>query len=253
MSLEAPTPERFGLTQDRISYFKKNLSHSSIPLISVAANFLICGFIFTVVFPKSGIPFLLFLFLALFPGFTVGGSIEEHRIAKIKKLLDYPNLLKYEEALKAYNELCRKIRREEARKRREMEYRMRKEEESWRGMDGRSFELEVAKLLMNKGYIVKHTGSNWGDRGVDLLLKIDEKTIIVQCKAFKNYLSAGVVRELYGTLIDQKADEAWLVTTSGFYRGAKEFAHGKPIRLLTMRNLMNLPNLLGKVDEARNS
>lgn len=96
---------------------------------------------------------------------------------------------------------------------------------------------------MNKNFNVKHTGSSFGDRGIDLLLKDNDKTIIIQCKAFKNYVSAGVVRELYGTLINEKADEAWLVVTSGFYRGAKEFAYDKPIRLLTIRDLIKLqPN-----------
>lgn len=248
MNLEPIKPEQFGLTEERIGYFEgAKKKKGTIILISTMVNFLLCIFIFAVVFSKSSIPFLLFLFLALFPGFVVGGYIEEYRESKIKKVSDYPNYLKYGETLKAYNNLYYKIRREETRKRREKQIeaynQARKEEEWWRGIDGRSFELEVAKLLMNKGYIVEHTGSTWGDEGVDLVLKVDERKIIVQCKAFKNYVNPGVVRELYGTLIHQKAHEAWLVTTSGFFNGARQFASGKPIRLLTIRNLINLPNL----------
>jgi len=104
--------------------------------------------------------------------------------------------------------------------------------------------LGVAKVLIEKGYSVKLTGSSWGDEGVDLILMKDGKKIIIQCKAHKNYVSAGFVRELYGTLMHQKADEAWLVVTSGFYIGAKTFAFGKPIKLLTAWDLMKLPPIL---------
>jgi hypothetical protein len=55
-------------------------------------------------------------------------------------------------------------------------------------------------------------------------------------------LSAGPVRELYGTLLHEQergaATEAWLICYAGFYRGAKEFAFGKPIRLLTIQDVL---------------
>jgi hypothetical protein len=138
-------------------------------------------------------------------------------------------------------EILRKFRRWEFRKRRKASDEFRKQQEWWRGIDGRGFELGVAKVLLEKGYSVKHTGSSWGDEGVDLVLVKDGKKIIIQCKAHKSYVSAGPVRELYGTLIHQKADEAWLIVTWGFYIGARTFAFGKPIRLLTAWDLMNLP------------
>ncbi|MBU1054520.1 MAG: DUF2034 domain-containing protein [Proteobacteria bacterium] len=95
---------------------------------------------------------------------------------------------------------------------------------------------------MDKNFNVKHTGNSLhGDGGIDLWLKEDDKTIIIQCKAYKNYVNAGVVRELYGTLIHEKADEAWLVVTSGFSRGVEDFARNKQIRLLTIRDLIKLP------------
>jgi hypothetical protein len=241
MTLNSPSPEQFGLTQERINYFEKTAeAGGAIIIIAVVVNFLIC-LLFDFLFPKIHIPFLLFLFLAIYPGFVIGVKIDEHRIAKIKNLPDYLNYLTYKDALKAYNKLYRKLKRDDAKKRRKIEQNNRKKEEWWRGIDGRCFELEVAKILMNKNYIVKHTGSSYGDKGIDLILKIENKTIIIQCKAFKNYISAGYIRELYGTLIHEKADEAWLIATSGFYSGAKAFAYDKPIRLLTIRDLIKLP------------
>ena len=46
-----------------------------------------------------------------------------------------------------------------------------------------------------------------------------------------------------GTLLHEKADEAWLVGTTGFYSGAKSFASGKPIRLFTIHDLLRLPDV----------
>jgi restriction system protein len=83
-----------------------------------------------------------------------------------------------------------------------------------------------------------------------VLLK-DGKKIIIQCKAHRNYISAGYVRELYGTLMHQKADEAWLVVTSGFYSGAREFALEKPIKLLTAWDLMRLPTICANAEPIR--
>lgn len=49
--------------------------------------------------------------------------------------------------------------------------------------------------------------------------------IVVQCKAYKNFVSPGAVCDLYGALLHHGANEAWLVTTSGFRQ------EGKSIRL----------------------
>ncbi|HXC34750.1 MAG TPA: restriction endonuclease [Candidatus Acidoferrales bacterium] len=72
-------------------------------------------------------------------------------------------------------EALRKIRRWEFRKRRKAYDELRKQQEWWRGIDGRGFELGVAKVLMEKGYDVKLTGSAWGDEGVDMVFVKDGK------------------------------------------------------------------------------
>ena len=105
-------------------------------------------------------------------------------------------------------------------------------------------ETKLVKILFSKGYNVTHTGgSRSGDEGVDFVVRIDGKKIIGQCKAYSSYVSAGPVRELYGTLLHEKGDEAWLVVTTGFYSGAKSFASGKPIRLLTIHDVLRLPDV----------
>ena len=179
------------------------------------------------------------LALAYIPGYIIGYIIEERRILRVKSEPAYSRFLEYQRVVAAHEERTREIRRQEF-KRKDAES---KSERWWETIDGHSFELEVTKILLSKGYDVKHTGSQFGDEGVDLLLRLDNKLIIIQCKAFKDYLNAGVVRELYGTLIHQKADEGWLVVTSGFYKGAWDFAKDKPIRLMTIQQVLRLPVL----------
>ena len=108
----------------------------------------------------------------------------------------------------------------------------------WKSLNGKQFEKELAGLLKQLGYGVSLTPYS-GDGGVDIFIMEGTKHIVVQCKAHNNYISPGVVRELYGTMIHQKADEGWIVTTSGFYSGARKFGHDKPIKLITINELLN--------------
>jgi restriction system protein len=108
----------------------------------------------------------------------------------------------------------------------------------WRQLDGLAFEREVTLLFRNLGYDAKRTSYS-GDGGVDIILLGDGRRILVQCKAHRNNISPGVVRELYGTMMHEGATEGWVVTTSGFYAGAFAFAEGKPIRLITIAELLD--------------
>lgn len=195
INVNLPEPEQFGLTPKRADHFKKATETNLwIIFFPIALNFFDCLALSEFVFPRIHIPFLLFLLLALYPGFMAGVAIDDRRKSRVLNSPDYGSYLKYTKALKNYrealrnrNDLLRQIRREQFRNRQKAENEARKREEWWRGIDGKGFELGVAKVLMDKGYNVKHTGSSSGDEGVDLVLKIDNKRIIIQCKAFSSY------------------------------------------------------------------
>jgi len=118
----------------------------------------------------------------------------------------------------------------------------RRQEAWWRSLSGHEFEKQLYDLFKLRGYDVRLTGLHGADGGIDMVVKAGPKTIIVQCKAHRHYLSAGPVRELYGTLLHERehrdVTEAWLISASGFFRGAKDFASGKPIRLLTIHDIL---------------
>lgn len=102
------------------------------------------------------------------------------------------------------------------------------------------FEKYVAGLFRRKGYIVKRRGGT-GDLGVDLeLIAPGNRRAIVQCKRYQNTVGAELVRELYGTLIHEKALHAFLVTTAEISPAAREWAQGKPMTLIDGTTLMEI-------------
>jgi hypothetical protein len=114
---------------------------------------------------------------------------------------------------------------------------LRMQELWWQTLDGRRFELELAAVLRRLGYHVIWTGRA-GDGGVDLVPSRAGRDVIVQCKAHKNPIGPGPIRDLYGTMIHRNAKEAWLVTATGFSQAAQDFANGKRIRLLRVSELL---------------
>ncbi len=102
------------------------------------------------------------------------------------------------------------------------------------------FEKYVATLFQRKGYIVKRRGGT-GDLGVDLeLIAPGNRRAIVQCKRYQNTVGAEMVRELYGTLIHEKALHAFLVTTADISPAAREWTRGKPMTLIDGATLMEI-------------
>lgn len=107
------------------------------------------------------------------------------------------------------------------------------------------FEAYVARLFRRKGYRVELRGGS-GDHGVDLMVtNRQRRKAIVQCKRYRNQIGPDIVRELYGTLMHEKAAHAFLVTTASISQSAQEWAKGKPMTLIDGTELVHLAALLG--------
>ena len=115
----------------------------------------------------------------------------------------------------------------------------------WLRLNGIEFENEVARLFRKQGFKATTTRSS-GDAGVDIFLQKENKITIVQCKAHKKPVGPHTIRDLYGTLIAEKADEAILVSLSGFTSGVIKYVIDKPIRLMSLTELLELQNGLSK-------
>lgn len=111
--------------------------------------------------------------------------------------------------------------------------------EFWRSLSGRSFERELAAAFERQGFAVELTPPS-GDKGIDIVLRRNGRTTIVQCKATAKPVGPAVARELYGTLLASGADDAILAATAGVTRAAREFLEDKPIRVVGMAEILAL-------------
>lgn len=102
-----------------------------------------------------------------------------------------------------------------------------------RAMSWRAFEQLVGEAYRRQGYQVAETGQGGADGGIDLLLRRDGRTTLVQCKHWRNQrVSVNVVREMYGLLAHHGAGAVKIVCTGVFTADAEAFARGKPIELV---------------------
>ena len=109
----------------------------------------------------------------------------------------------------------------------------------WLSLRGVKFERELANLYKRQGYHIESTPTS-GDQGIDLILKKDDKTTIVQCKGHRNPIGPAIARELFGSMTAFGADDAILACTGGFTRGVYDFVRGKPITLVSAKELAEM-------------
>jgi len=103
------------------------------------------------------------------------------------------------------------------------------------------FELLVGEGFQRLGYSIEEKGGTAQDNGIDLVLRKDDATTLVQCKQWRaKQVDVSAVRELYGVMIAEKASGALLVTTGRFTLDTIAFASGKPIGLIDGNALIEL-------------
>ena len=79
------------------------------------------------------------------------------------------------------------------------------------------------------------TCSNDGgaDGGIDLILRKDGQTTLVQCKQWQNrQVGVKIVREMYGLLLHHHAAAVKIVALGNYTPDARRFAQDKPIELI---------------------
>lgn len=99
------------------------------------------------------------------------------------------------------------------------------------GLDPIAFEHLVGAIFERRGYTVSTTVTS-GDEGVDLLVRQGRRLAVVQCKRYKGNVGSPLIRDLYGTMLHNGADEAYMVTTGSISNQARNWCQGKPIHLI---------------------
>lgn len=64
--------------------------------------------------------------------------------------------------------------------------------------------------------------------------------VVIQAKRYKNTVEVGAVRDLFGSVHNERATKGILVTTSGYGKASFEFVKDKPLELLSGSNLIYL-------------
>lgn len=99
-------------------------------------------------------------------------------------------------------------------------------------MSGVEFERFMANFLAMQGYGVKTTKAS-GDQGVDLLLTgPGGRRVAAQLKRYTRPVGNKAVQEVFAGRFHYKAEEAWVIATTSFTKGAYEAARSTGVRLI---------------------
>ena len=110
-----------------------------------------------------------------------------------------------------------------------------------RELSRRDFEKLVAKAFRREGYTVTPHSGTGSDDGVALVMARGGRKTLVQCRRWQERgVEADVVRELHEVASAEGADEAIVVTCGGYSAAARQFAAGKPIRLVSGEALLDM-------------
>jgi restriction system protein len=113
--------------------------------------------------------------------------------------------------------------------------------ETIRSMSWQEFELLVGEAFKRKGFDVRENGGGGADGGIDLILSKNGKKSIVQCKRWKTFsIGVPLIRELYGVMTAERANDCIFVSSGNYTAEARLFAEGKPIWLIDGSELLDL-------------
>jgi restriction system protein len=121
--------------------------------------------------------------------------------------------------------------------------------ETIRSIRWQEFEELVGEAYRRKGYRVEESGGGGADGGVDLVLKKNGETLLVQCKHWRQYkIGVKVVRELYGVVTAENATGGIVISSGVFTQETIDFARGKPLELIGGTELVKM---VGDLKKAR--
>ncbi|MEH6357445.1 MAG: restriction endonuclease [Pseudomonadales bacterium] len=119
---------------------------------------------------------------------------------------------------------------------------------SIRSISWKEFEELVAEAYRRKGFSVIENHKAGADGGVDIRLKKDNQTHLIQCKQWKSQkVGVSVIREMFGVMTAESASSVIVITSGIFTQEAKNFADGKPIDLV---DGSQLESLIGQVQSS---
>ncbi len=105
------------------------------------------------------------------------------------------------------------------------------------------FESLVRDLFQKMGHDTRQTRAS-RDGGVDCVAwdtrPILGGKVVIQAKRYRHVVGVGAVRDLYGTMQNERANKGILITTSHYTSAAREFAQSLPLQLIDGAGLLSL-------------
>ncbi len=111
-------------------------------------------------------------------------------------------------------------------------------------LSGSAFEKYLEVQFRYLGYHVRRTSQSH-DYGADLILKKHRKKIVVQAKRYAKNVGIAAVQEAVGSIAYYGADEAMVVTNSGFTKNAKILARQNAVTLWDRREIQKKFHIKG--------
>ena len=100
-------------------------------------------------------------------------------------------------------------------------------------MSWREFEMLVGEGFRLQGYSVAENFEPDPDEGIDLRLRKNGGTYLVQCKQWRAFkVGVPIGRELYGVMAAKGATRGFVVMSGRFTAEAEAFAEGRNVRFL---------------------
>ena len=110
----------------------------------------------------------------------------------------------------------------------------------WLGLTGWAFEHELCEVLRRLGYDATATKGS-ADGGIDVVASGSGVEYFIQCKAHKNPIGPGPVRELHGVVsATSRPCKGVMVCLGGYTSGARQFAGRASIVLLDISHVLRL-------------
>ena len=99
-------------------------------------------------------------------------------------------------------------------------------------------ELLIGEIHRRTGYTAELSAGLGSENGIDLTLRRNNETVLVQCKHWKTWrVAEREMREFYGAMASSGSPFGIFVTMGGVTQGARDFAEGKGIDLIDRRTL----------------
>ena len=101
------------------------------------------------------------------------------------------------------------------------------------------YEQFCATILANNGWSARLT-SKTGDFGADIIAEKAGQKLVIQCKQWSKSVGVKAVQEAHTAISHYRANQALVVTTTGYTQAAKDLAKSTGVRLLSHTDLVDM-------------